>query len=344
MIDRRGVLRSLAVLAGGACLPRALLAGAADTPMYHEWNPLPGKNILLAAGSWGNMTLVLGKSGQQAVLIDTQTGPLGAQVRREADALGKKVALVVNTHHHPEITGGNHAFTGDTRILAHPKCKERIPGQMNRYISQVKEFLFRGEDAPENKAMPAVREDWLALHRRLRQLTGSDFAPTETLDDRRELTIDGRRLLVFDAAGSMGAHTDNDIVVSLPDDDILIVGGLVSAGTHPVIDRQGGASVQGWRAALTRLEALAGPETLIVPGEGKPGGRDLLKEQREYLADVEKAVREAIAAGKSRADVRALTPKLRLPGGGEGGSSRLSMSLDAVFEEIKAEERTPPPL
>ena len=52
--------------------------------------------------------------------------------------------------------------------------------------------------------------------------------------------------------------------------------------------------------ALERFEALAGPQTVIVPGEGKPGWRELLKEQREYLAEMEKAVREAIASGKAR--------------------------------------------
>jgi glyoxylase-like metal-dependent hydrolase (beta-lactamase superfamily II) len=248
------------------------------------------------------------------------------------------VAVVVNTHHHPEVTGGNHSFTVDTRVIARPRCKERIPGQMNRYISQVKEFLFREDDAGKARALDLVRRDWLALHKRVADLRPEEFLPTEILDAvSRELDIGGRRVVLRVPAAA--AHTDNDIVVHLPDDDILIVGGLVAARRHAEIDRDSGADVRGWQAALAALEPLCGPRTIVVPAEGAPGNVSLLSWQREYLETLWKAVTTVVDRGGSREEVRALRPRLRLPT--DVPVDRLIMSLDAVYDDVRAARSAP---
>jgi glyoxylase-like metal-dependent hydrolase (beta-lactamase superfamily II) len=346
MIDRRTALsRALAAAATCSLAPSVLASSRRrpDVPMYHTWKPIEAKNILTAAGVSGNMVLIIGNKA--AILVDSQTAPFGAQIRREAEHLGTKVELAVSTHHHPEITGGNHAFTSDTRIIAHPRCKDRIPGQMNRYISQVKEFLYR-EDRPDAaKAMAAIRKDWQALHDRFTKLKPADFAPTEVIEsEKKELTIGGRKIVLIPivplkSGGARGAHTDNDLIVHLPDDDVLIVGGLVSAGNHAVIDFAGGARSAGWMQALEMLESLCGPKTTVVPGEGAVAGIDVLKAQREYLQVLRTCVTDAIAAGKSRAQTRSLQPHVRIPDGGTSASpARLAMSLDSIYEEVQTEK------
>ncbi len=349
MIDRRTAMHRALAATAACSLARSALATFChrpDVPMYHTWKPVPGKNILVAAGVSGNMVLINGKNS--AILIDSQTAPFGAQIRREAEHLATRVELVVSTHHHPEITGGNHAFTPDTRVIAHRRCKERIPGQMNRYISQVKEFLYREDKPDTSKAMAAIRKDWQTLHDRFTKFKPADFAPTEVIEsEKKELTIGGRKIVLIPIVpqNSGGAHTDNDVAVHLPDDDVMIVGGLVSAGNHAVIDYDGGARSAGWIQALENLESQAGTGTLVVPGEGAAGGIDLLRAQREYLQGLRSSVGAAIAAGKSRAEVRTLRPQARVPGGGEPASpARLAMSLDSIYEEIQAEKvvRIPP--
>jgi glyoxylase-like metal-dependent hydrolase (beta-lactamase superfamily II) len=280
------------------------------------------------------MVLVLGKNKEGAILIDTQTAPFGAQIRREAEHLGKKVELLVNTHHHADVTGGNHAFTVDTRVVAHAKCKERIDGQMNRYVSQIKEFLM-APSAERARETPSIQADWKSLYGRVSSLKAREFTPTETLKEpRTELTVAGRKVVLMAPVAPRGAHTDNDVVVHLPDDDVLIVGGLVSAHVHAVIDADGGSNTHGWQEALEQLEHLAGPRTLVIPGEGKPGDKSLLRWQHTYLKEIRGAVERAVAGGRTRAQVRQLKPPLHVPAG--DSDTRLLLSLDAVFEEVKA--------
>src|SRR5258705_401627 len=127
MISRRTALRIVSAGAAGVALASrsraAWMPGADDVPMFHKWDGVRDKHVLLAKGASGNMVLVVGKGGTECVLIDTQTCPFGSQIRREGEKLGGKVACVINTHHHPEITGGNYAFARDTRVLAHAKAK-----------------------------------------------------------------------------------------------------------------------------------------------------------------------------------------------------------------------------
>ena len=133
----------MTVLAAGSA---ALFAGSsrADDPTsdpqpeadFLIWKPA-GDRAWCAVGSGGNSTLLRGDGA--AVLIDCKNAPYGPCLRRESLRRVPSLAMVINTHHHGDHTGGNHAFSADIEIVAHDKCTDRVLGQMNRYISQMKE-------------------------------------------------------------------------------------------------------------------------------------------------------------------------------------------------------------
>lgn len=335
MIDRRAVLRGAISGAAAALLGRRVNAasGRAGVPMFHEWAPVRGPHVLVASGASGNMVLVTGKGGAESVLVDTQTCPFGVQIRREGEELGKRVACVINTHHHAEITGANHAFVADARVLADARARPRISGQVNRYISQVKEFLLREDVTGKERAVEAVQRDWLALHRRMAKLRPEEFAPTEVIENERtELEVGGRRVVLLRMSSGTGAHTDNDVVVHLPDDNVVITGGLVSANMHATIDRAGGANSEGWIGALARVRKLCDAQTIVVPAEGVVGNLSMLSWQEEYLRVMREAVQKAVAAGRTRQEVRRLRPRVRLPQGAP--TDRLGAALDSLYHEL----------
>ena len=336
-MDRRQVIGWSLASGAAAVLSRVSAAAVVwraggGTPMLYDWKPTRVPHVLVAAGEGGNMVLVLGRDGKAAMLVDTQACPYARQIRREAEHLGGKVELVISTHHHAEITGGNRAFTPDTRVIGHARNAARISGQMNRYVSQVKEFLFRKEDPARKEAWEAVRADFAELNKHKAAFMPEEFAPNETVDaERTELEVGGRRVVLM----SLGAaHTDNDLGVHLPDDDVLITGGVVSHGMHVVVDRDSGADTRGWCAALRRLESMCSPTTVVVPGEGEVGGSGVLGAQRTYLEALRASVEEGVAKGLSRAEVRALKPAVAV---GDSKGARLAMSLDAVYDEVRAE-------
>lgn len=368
-IGRRGFLGACA--AGAASLSVRRAGGCCSDPapgMYFDWERTPVAHVRVARAATGTVVLVLGASGAkgQCVLIDACPAALGPQLRRECESMGNKVGLVVSTHHHPEITGGLRAFTTDTRVVGHAREAARVRGQMHRYISQVKEFLFRAGDKADEATRRAIEKDWHALHAKIGALEAPEFSPTEPLDKpEKEYVVDGRRVLVFEVpaaiAPSVGAHTDTDVGVYLPDDDVLIAGGLLAYGRHAVLDRDAGGSCDGWLAALEVLERKCTPRTLVIPGEGEVSaiatngaaskgaagatskggvdGRSMIAWQRSYLSALRGVVVEAVAKGATRQQVRALRPTLGVAPG-DASESRLLLTLDSAYDEFVA-ARTP---
>ena len=64
------------------------------------------------------------------------------------------------------------------------------------------------------------------------------------------------------------AHTDGDLYVYFPKQNVLAVGDVVSSQGWPVVDWATGGWIGGIVGGLQRLQALANAETRIVPGRG----------------------------------------------------------------------------
>lgn len=285
-------------LVGGRVFARARRGGT-----YFEWKKA-GDHGHVALGEGGNALVVLGEEG--ALLIDCKNAPFGATLRREAGALGR-LSAVVNTHHHGDHTGGNCAFTPDLLVYAHEKAKPRILGQLARYKDQVSS----GMAAVSRSAKPDTErtlEEAKALVDRLESLAAAEFAPTRTVGDQEELEIAGRRV----ALHHFGAgHTDNDVVVHLPELNVLHTGDLLFHRMYPYWDSQGGVSGEGWIRSLRETLALCDDATIVIPGHGEitdkagvQGGIDTLERVRDSAA-------AAIKAGKSKDEfVKSEIPEL----------------------------------
>src|ERR1051326_3540879 len=139
--SRREFLISSGLAAGALMLSRHAAARPDPDPTYFKWKAL-SEDAWVGFGEGGNSLVLLGKSS--AALVDCKNAPFGPCLRREAEALGAPVKLVINTHHHPDPPGGSHAFRRDDKVamVAHEKCKPRIAGNLSRYISQAKEAVI----------------------------------------------------------------------------------------------------------------------------------------------------------------------------------------------------------
>jgi glyoxylase-like metal-dependent hydrolase (beta-lactamase superfamily II) len=79
-----------------------------------------------------------------------------------------------------------------------------------------------------------------------------------------------------------GGHTDGDLVVVVPDADVLFAGDLIESVGPPSF---GPDSVPDeWPATLDAVIGLMTGATLAVPGHGQPVGREFVFEQRGRIA------------------------------------------------------------
>jgi glyoxylase-like metal-dependent hydrolase (beta-lactamase superfamily II) len=191
-----------------------------------------------------NIGAVLGAAG--AVVIDTRASHLLAdELQAELrDLTTSPVAAAVNTHHHWDHTFGNARFV-PSPIWGHRRCAERVledgDAMRQRVIGQAPEA------ADELDAVVLTPPDQL-------------FEETALIDlgDRQlQLTFLGR------------GHTDNDIVIVVPDAGVLFAGDLLENDAPPGF---GDAYPPAWARTVTdRLLPLV--QEVVVPGHGSTGDR-----------------------------------------------------------------------
>jgi glyoxylase-like metal-dependent hydrolase (beta-lactamase superfamily II) len=196
-----------------------------------------------------DIVAVLG--GGEALLVDTRSTLAQArEIRDDLRDLGSpRVGIVVNTHWHFDHAFGNALFR-PAPIWGHERCRTML----ERF----------GEEARSRVAtrIPDIAAD---LADTVIDPPDRLFAETATLD------LGGREVrLAYLGRG----HTDNDIVVSIPDADVLCAGDLVENGAPPSFSD---AFPMDWPATAERLLALTGDATVVVPGHGDPAGRPFVE-------------------------------------------------------------------
>ncbi|SHM50052.1 MBL fold metallo-hydrolase [Cryptosporangium aurantiacum] len=214
-----------------------------------------------------NAVLVLGDAG--ALVVDTLSTP--AQATELADAIRRVTPLpwrVVNTHHHFDHCYGNAVLApdADTEVWAHTECLARY----DRWIAE--------DGGKERVAAIAAEFDIPGLE--TVTLRGPDRAvPGEVTLDLGGRTVDLRHL--------GRGHTDNDLVVVVPDAAVVLAGDLLEDGAPPSFDDSWPLEWAGTVAALIEL----GPST-VVPGHGNPMTPDAVAAQHAELAALEWACRD----------------------------------------------------
>lgn len=227
-------------------------------------------------GNIVNTGFIAGDGG--VIVIDS--GPSLRYGRQLRDAIGqiagKPVALLINTHHHPDHFLGNQAFA-DTPIGALAATREGIAADGNAFA----ENLFR------------LTGDWMK---------GTEVAvPARTLA-AGPLDVVGRRLRLV----ALDGHTAGDLAVFDERSGVLFAGDLVFNGRAPTTPH---ADIGHWLAALDRLEAISREPgfTALVPGHG-PVARDAapIRQTRAWLLWLRERMRTAAEAGMDMNDALAM--------------------------------------
>lgn len=206
---------------------------------------------------------------QGVVVIDTGPSLLyGRQMRAAiARVTDKPVAMVINTHHHPDHFLGNQAFS-DVPIATLAGVQKGIAVEGNSFA----ENLFR------------MTGDWMS---------GTEVvAPTRTLE-AGHVVIAGRRLRIL----SLDGHTGADLALIDEMSGVLFAGDLVFNSRAPTTPH---ADIGHWLSSLSVLESLMsnGEAKVLVPGHG-PVSRDAaaIGWTRDWLVWVSGSLRDAAEQG-----------------------------------------------
>ena len=261
-----------ATTASGASAPAVALRATAVAPGVYAVIGAGAEISPANRGRIGNSGFIIGLRG--VAVVDTGVS------RREGSALlqaitavtPKPVRLAIITHAGREFVLGSAAFRAQgIPILAQRETAKLIARRCEGCLEYLRSAL--GDDEMEGSA-PVL--------------------PQRTISTSTSVVVGGRRLqlLYFGPASTPG-----DLAVWDRRSGVLFAGGLVSAGRVPELRD---ADLRGWIAALDRIGTL--PIQWIVPGYGPVVTRAAVGQTRDYLVQLDTAVRALYRSGASLTD------------------------------------------
>jgi cyclase len=259
---------------------------------------------VLALGNAGIVSL-----GSETLIFDTFLTPRAAQdLRAAAEQLTRQpVGWVVNSHWHGDHVLGNQVFAPPAAVISTSKTRQLVakgvPAQIETAQRQLPEQIQTLREQAESESDPAKRQAMLqgaaGLEGQLRVMQALKLTlPQLTFDSRLDLHGSQRTATLLTYGEG---HTESDAFLWLPDEGIVFAGDLVVIEGHPWM---GHGNPDHWIGILDRMASLG--VRAIVPGHGPVGTVEAIQPVQSYLRDIAQLVRDAVQAGKSKAEVEAL--------------------------------------
>ena len=252
--------------------------------------PVQG-NVYLISGAGGNIAVQTGDDG--VLVVDTSLPENAERVLAAIRSLtDKTIRFVVNTHVHPDHTGGNETigaagtnegFRDGLRsepiipIFAHETVLHRLSGIIEDPI----DLPFRS---------------W----------------PLETYHvDKFDMYFNGESIQL---RHQPNAHTDGDSIVYFRRSDVIATGDVYLTTSYPIIDVARGGSLQGIIDALNELLDLMIPDrneeggTLAISGHGAISDEYEVVNYRDMLTIIRDRIVALIETGMTLEEVKAAQP------------------------------------
>lgn len=300
-MKRRQLLQAVGMGATAVALPVPLTAGDAKLS-----TTAVAEAVTLVRGAGANVVVIGGAGG--VILVDgglrTHAEALLDRINRETG--NGPVQALFNTNWRPEHTGLNHVLgPAGVDIMGHEFTR----------LWQTNAFTVDWEDKRRYEPMPEAAR----INRSFRE-PGS-------------LAVSG---INIEYGHLPQAHTDGDIYLRLPDQNILMVGDLVAGEGLPVMDWETGGWVGGLLEATETLLAMADEQTRFVPALGPVVDRDHVQAQAELLDRSKQAVGDAYRNGLSLADWQQQNPAADLGIEGQAGADLYIAQLyDGAWAHIR---------
>jgi cyclase len=254
-------------------------------------------NFYTLEGQGGTIGVLAGPDG--VFMVDSQYAPLTDKIVAAIKAITDgPIRFLVNTHVHPDHTGGNENFANlGVTILARDELRNRLanPGG--------------GRAGQPHAALPMLTyQSAVTLH-----MNGEDV---------QLMTVPH-------------AHTDGDTMVYFPTSNVIMTGDFYRSLGYPFFDLNNGGSLPGLLDGLKNVIDLAGPATRIVPGHGVVVDKTAVAAHRDMILAVRAKIAPMVARGDTVEQVVASKPTADYDARVPQGPQTSERFVTALYTEIK---------
>jgi glyoxylase-like metal-dependent hydrolase (beta-lactamase superfamily II) len=220
-----------------------------------------------AAG--GRVAVLFGSDG--VLMVDTEDPQLAPKTLDTVRTFTRApIKIVVNSHIHPDHTGGNAFFAKQGAVIF---AQENLRQEM-----------LAGR-APEPAGVPAVTYRY-----------GSPGTPAITIHMNGE---------AVDFIPMMPSHTAGDTIVRFNNANVIYIEDFYRNFGYPFADQANGGSIKGMIEAIDLIEKIADADTTLVPGHGTLVTKKDLLGYRAMLVDILSKVQMLREQGKGLDEILA---------------------------------------
>jgi len=244
-------------------------AGAAEAPPPVAAQEIAPGLYQVTGGGGANSSMLVGADGVLVVDSKLDLASAEAQLKVLEGLHDGELRYLINTHVHPDHTGGNEAYgqRGATIIARDETRAILAAGQ-------------RGGPPAPAAALPTIT------------------FPSGQLT----LIINGETVVIRDVPA---AHTTDNSIVHFVNANVFHLGDVFQATRYPTA---AGGTYQGFIDAADVVLALANEQSKFIPGNGPIEDIAALRAFREMLIDVRGKVAALVAEGKTAEEIAAAKP------------------------------------
>jgi cyclase len=285
--------------------------------------PVQG-NVYMLVGAGGNVAVQIGKDG--VLVVDTSFPQMSDKIIAAIRTLSKgPIRYIVNTHYHPDHTGGNANIkkAGATIAGGNVAGDLQDAGEGAQIIGH--ENLLKRMSAPTGSQAPTPPAAW----------------PTSTYFlDEKKLFFNGEGISMIHPEA---AHTDGDTMVFFRRSDVIVTGDIFQTTSYPIIDVAGGGTIDGLIEALNKIVDLIIPVygqeggTMVIPGHGRLSDLGDVINYREMAIIIRDRIRDMARKGMTLEQVKAAKPTFDYDPlfGSTTGFWTTDMFVEAVYKTVK---------
>jgi cyclase len=273
-------------------------------------------NVYLLVGAGGNIAVQTGDEG--VLVVDTglaqNADKVIAAIRKLSD---KPIRWVLNTHFHPDHTGGNEAIS---------KAGSTTRGQPADVLAH--ENVLTRMSAPAAKIATA---SW----------------PTDTyFPEEKDIYFNGEAVMLYHEPN---AHTDGDSIIFFRKSDVVAAGDTFVTTSYPFIDQANGGSIQGELNALNRILDITVPAheqeggTFVIPGHGRICDEADVLEYRDMVTIIRDRIQDMVKRKLTLDQVKAAKPTLDydLHYGSTTGFVTTAGFIEAIYKDLSNPQGKP---
>jgi len=188
-----------------------------------------------------NVRVTVIASQEGLILVDTQRSPgiMSELLNEIRKAYGRDdILYVINTHGHWDHASGNQLFP-DSIIIGHSNCPEYMrqnPANSKLNMLSVRDHLLELQQEldtlEENSETYFALQDEISGRQIIRHDLESIYKPTPPGKTFRDSLILNLSDLILKLYYAGNAHTDNDIIIYIPEERIVITGDLFTTRSY----------------------------------------------------------------------------------------------------------------